>query len=81
MNVFRRKVDTCPAKVNGRADFVLIHRAIQRWEIETTAACYAGFYVFGTNDLKVNSTIHKPQSIKAKIDCIKSNGFIQFVHS
>lgn len=44
-------ITTRPCKVNDRIDFVVIHRAIQRCVIETTPLCYAGLYVFGSNDL------------------------------
>ncbi|WP_297085777.1 hypothetical protein [uncultured Draconibacterium sp.] len=44
-------VTTRPCKVNDNVDFVLIHRDVQRCVIETTAGCYAGFYIYGSNDL------------------------------
>jgi len=43
---------TRPCKLDGEVDFTLLHRAIQRCEIETKDSVYAGFYVFGSNDLK-----------------------------
>jgi hypothetical protein len=42
---------TRPCKLDGEANFTLLHRAIQRCEIETKDSVYAGFYVFGSNDL------------------------------
>jgi hypothetical protein len=42
---------TRPCKLDGEVDFTLLHRAIQRCEIETKDSVYAGFYVFGSNDL------------------------------
>jgi hypothetical protein len=45
-------VTTQPCKLDGEVDFTLLHRAIQRCEIETKDSVYAGFYVFGSNDLK-----------------------------
>jgi hypothetical protein len=45
-------VTTRPCKLDGEVDFTLLHRAIQRCEIETKDSVYAGFYVFGSNDLK-----------------------------
>ena len=43
---------TRPCKIDGALDFVLIHRIIQRCEIETKSSSFAGFYVFLSNDLK-----------------------------
>jgi hypothetical protein len=43
---------TRPYKLDGEVDFTLLHRAIQRCETETKDSVYAGFYVFGSNDLK-----------------------------
>ncbi len=43
---------TRPCKLDVEVDFTLLHRAIQRCEIETKDSVYAGFYVFGSNDLK-----------------------------
>jgi hypothetical protein len=43
---------TRPCKLDGEANFMLLHRAIQRCEIETKDSVYAGFYVFGSNDLR-----------------------------
>ena len=45
-------ISTRPCKIDGTVDFVLVHRAIQRCEIETKGSVFAGFYVFGSNDLK-----------------------------
>jgi hypothetical protein len=42
---------TRPCKLDGEANFTLLHRAIQRCEIETKDSVYVGFYVFGSNDL------------------------------
>jgi len=43
---------TRPCKLDGEVNFTLLHRAIQRCEITTKESVYAGFYVFGSNDLK-----------------------------
>jgi len=43
---------TRPCKLDGEANFILLHRAIQRCKIETPESVYTGFYVFGSNDLK-----------------------------
>lgn len=43
---------TRPCKLDGEVNFILLHRAIQRCKIETSESMYAGFYVFGSNDLK-----------------------------
>jgi hypothetical protein len=43
---------TRPCKLDGEANFTLLHRAIQRCKIETKDNVYAGFYIFGSNDLK-----------------------------
>ena len=43
---------TRPCKLDGEANFTLLHRAIQRCEIETKDSVYAGFYIFGSNDMK-----------------------------
>jgi hypothetical protein len=43
---------TRPCKLDNEVDFVLLHRAIQRCEIETKESTYAGLYVFGSNDLR-----------------------------
>jgi len=43
---------TRPFKLYNEVDFVLLHRAIQRCEIETAESTYAGLYVFGSNDLR-----------------------------
>jgi hypothetical protein len=45
-------VTTRPCKLDEMLNFALLHRAIQRCEIETKDSVYAGFYVFGSNDLK-----------------------------
>jgi hypothetical protein len=42
---------TRPCKLDNVLNFTLQHRAIQRCEIETKDSVYAGFYVFGSNDL------------------------------
>ena len=44
-------ITTRPLKLNTEEDFIVLHRAIQRCEIETASSMYAGFYVFGSNDL------------------------------
>jgi hypothetical protein len=43
---------TRPCKLDNEVDFILLHRAIQRCEIETKESTYAGLYVFGSNDLR-----------------------------
>jgi len=43
---------TRPCKLDNEVDFTLLHRAIQRCEIETAESTYAGLYVFGSNDLR-----------------------------
>jgi hypothetical protein len=43
---------TRPCKLDNVLNFTLLHRAIQRCEIETKDSVYAGFYVFGSNDLR-----------------------------
>lgn len=43
---------TRPCKLDNEVDFTVLHRAIQRCEIETGNSVYAGFYVFGSNDLQ-----------------------------
>jgi hypothetical protein len=43
---------TRPCKLDNEVDFVLLHRAVQRCEIETKESTYAGLYVFGSNDLR-----------------------------
>jgi len=43
---------TRPCKLDGEVNFTLLHRAIQRCKIETPESVYAGFYVFGSNNLK-----------------------------
>jgi hypothetical protein len=43
---------TRPCKLDNEVDFTLLHRAVQRCEIETKESTYAGLYVFGSNDLR-----------------------------
>jgi hypothetical protein len=43
---------TRPCKLDKEANFILLHRAVQHCEITTKDSVYAGFYVFGSNDLK-----------------------------
>lgn len=43
---------TRPCKIDNDVNFTMLNRAIQRCEIETSASTYAGFYVFGSNDLQ-----------------------------
>ena len=38
-------------KLDGEANFILLHRALQRCKKTTKDSVYAGFYVFGSNDL------------------------------
>jgi len=42
---------TRPCKLDGEANFTLLHRAVQHCHITTKDSVYAGFYVFGSNDL------------------------------
>lgn len=42
---------TRPYKLDDSNNFILLHRALQRCEIETKQSTFAGFYVFGSNDL------------------------------
>lgn len=42
----------CKVEEGGSILFTLIHRAILRCELNTGASTFAGFYVFGSNDLK-----------------------------
>jgi hypothetical protein len=48
---------TRPCKLDGEANFILLHRAIQRCKIETKDNVYAGFYIFGSNDLKHGNSL------------------------
>jgi len=43
---------TRPCKLDNEVNFTLLHRVIQRCEIETKENTYAGLYVFGSNDLR-----------------------------
>ena len=42
---------TRPCKLDSEANFTLLHRAVQHCHITTKDSVYAGFYVFGSNDL------------------------------
>jgi hypothetical protein len=42
---------TRPVKLIQDGVFTLLHRAIQKCYLETSASCFAGIYVFGSNDL------------------------------
>ena len=42
---------TRPLKLDNDMNFILIHRALQRCELNVKLSTYAGFYVFGSNDL------------------------------
>ncbi|MCF8299346.1 MAG: hypothetical protein K9J13_17490 [Saprospiraceae bacterium] len=44
-------LSTRPWKLDSEANFTLLHRAVQHMEITTKDSVYAGFYVFGSNDL------------------------------
>jgi hypothetical protein len=44
-------LSTRPCKLDGEANFTLLHRAVQHCHITTKDSVYAGFYVFGSNDL------------------------------
>jgi hypothetical protein len=50
-NTIATMLTTRPCKIDNEANFILLHRAIQRCEIETKTSTYSGFYVFGSNDL------------------------------
>ena len=43
---------TRPMKIDDRIDFILLHRILQRCELETSLGAFAGLYVFVSNDLK-----------------------------
>lgn len=43
---------TRPCKIDGSNVFTLIHRVIQRCELNLASSKYAGFYVFASNDLR-----------------------------
>lgn len=43
---------TRPCKIDDLVNFNLIHRVIQRCELNTANGIYAGFYVFASNDLR-----------------------------
>jgi len=45
-------VSTRPCKLDSEANFTLLHRAIQHCHITTKDSVYAGFYVFGSNDMR-----------------------------
>ena len=45
-------ITTRPLKLGAGNTFKLLHRVIQRCEIETKENTFAGFYIFGSNDLR-----------------------------
>lgn len=74
-------VVTRPCKIDKFANFNLIHRIIQRCELETPVSKYAGFYIFGSNDLKTWQLLQgtdKKTGIVTDLFCTRSHLKIKY---
>ena len=62
---------TRPIRFSDDMGLAQVYEAVQRCEIETTAACYAGFYCFGSNDLQTWQLLGGNDRNTGRIDGIK----------